>query len=273
MAKHNQQKSKQLTIDQRQKVLITGGSSGIGLELARRFTQENFIVIIADRKIEKLNNAKKDIKTIHTFQCDVTKDSDVSKMAEKIQKIFGGIDILINNAGVMNMLDIGNEKYELNKKFEDIEINYLAPIRMLHYFLPQLKKSKNATLINVSSALAYVPLTRAPIYSSTKSALHHWTLAIRPQLKIYGIKVVELVPPLVDTKLAERVGLTKGKLKPMPVKKLVDIFWKEYSRGKLEITPGVSIIFKFMSRMAPNLFYNLLNRNRALPDLHTGTTK
>jgi len=178
----------------KQRVLITGGSSGIGFELARKFINEGYEVIIADRKIEKLKKAKLNLSTVNIFQCDVKNDKDIVKLAHYTLKTFGGIDILVNNAGIMSMLDIGDESYELSKKIDEIEINYIAPIKMLHYFLPQLKKSKSAALINISSALAYVPLSRASIYSGTKSALHHWTLAIRPQLKIYGIKVVELVP-------------------------------------------------------------------------------
>lgn len=252
--------NKNTTTKLRQKVLITGGSSGIGFELARKFLEEGFTVIIADRKTEKLQSARKALKNVWIFQCDVTKDIDVKKLRNYTQKQFGGIDILINNAGVMNMLDIGDEKYALDKKFEEIEINYLAPIRMLHYFLPQLKKSKNATLINVSSVLAYVPMSRAPIYSGTKSALHHWTKAIRPQLKEYGIRVVELLPPLVNTALASRVGLTDGKIKPMEPGRLVSIFWKQYSRGRNEIAPGISSNLRTAGRLAPSVIFKLINR-------------
>lgn len=251
--------NKNTTTKLRQKVLITGGSSGIGFELARKFLEKGFTVIIADRKAEKLKIAQEELKNVLVFQCDVTKDNDVKKLRDYTQKQLGGIDILVNNAGVMNMLDIGDEKYALDKKFEEIEINYLAPIRVLHYFLPQLKKSKKPILINVSSALAYVPLARAPIYSSTKSALHHWTAAIRPQLRLYGIRVVELLPPIVNTKLAVSAGLTSGKLRPMQTKKCVEIFWKKYNDGHDEIAPGISKYFRIIYRLSPTLIYRILS--------------
>ena len=123
-------------------------------------------------------------------------------LVDHIQEKFGGVDILINNAGIMNLVDAGNQSNDLQKQMKEIEINYNSPISLLHYFLPQLKKSKNAVLVNVSSGLAYVSFSQAPVYSGTKSALHFWTQAIRPQLKRHNIKVVELLPPVVNTPLS-----------------------------------------------------------------------
>jgi uncharacterized oxidoreductase len=130
----------------------------------------------------------------------------------------------------------------------------------LHYFLPQLKQSKNAVLINVSSGLAYVPFSQSPVYSGTKSALHFWTKAIRPQLKPHHIKVVELLPPVVDTKLAQDADLKDDNLKIMPTEKLADIFWYNYIKGKEEITPGISSQLKLMSRLAPKFIFKQLNK-------------
>ena len=197
---------------------------------------------------------------INIFQSDVTNEEDVKHLANQIQEDFGGIDILVNNAGIMNLMDAGNESNDLLNQFEEIEINFHAPIRMLHYFLPQLKKSKNAVLINVSSGLAYVTFSQAPVYSGTKAAVHFWTQAIRPQLKPHNIRVVELLPPVVDTKLAHDADLKDDNLKPMPTEKLADIFWKDYTKGKEEITPGLSKQLKLMSRLAPKFIFNQLNK-------------
>ena len=186
-------------------------------------------------------------------------------MVNDIQKEFDGIDVLVNNAGIMNLIDSGDESNDLKKQFEEIEINYHAPIRLLHYFLPQLKKSKQAALINVSSGLAYVSFAQAPVYSGTKAAVHFWTQAIRPQLKPHHIRVVELLPPVVDTKLAHDADLKDDNLKPMPVEKLADLFWKDYTKGKDEITPGISKLLKIMSRIAPKFIFNQLNK-QAIPN-------
>jgi uncharacterized oxidoreductase len=247
-----------------QKVLITGGGSGIGLALAKKFLSHNNTVIITGRNLAKLEKVKAELPDIHIFQSDVTDDAEVRMLVDDMEEKFGGIDVLINNAGIMLLLDTANENNDLRKQFEEIEINYHAPIRLVHYFLPQLKKSKNAVLVNVSSGLAYVPFSQAPVYSGTKAAVHFWTQSIRPQLKPHGIKVIELLPPVVDTKLAKDADLKDDNLKPMPPEKLADIFWKDYSKGREEITPGISKALKIMSRLAPKFIFKQLNK-QAVP--------
>lgn len=242
-------------------VLITGGSSGIGFAIAKKFIDNNNTVIITGRNFAKLEKVKAEIPKINIFQSDVTDEAAVRMLADDVQQKFGAIDILVNNAGIMNLVDAGNESNDLQKQMQEIEINYNSPIRVLHYFLPQLKKSKNAVLVNVSSGLAYVPFAQAPVYSGTKSALHFWTLAIRPQLKPHNIRVVELLPPVVDTPLAHGADIAEDdNLKPMPPEKLADIFWKDFKNGKEEITPGISKQLKLMSRLAPKFIFKQLNK-------------
>lgn len=250
-----------MMIKSEQKILITGGGSGIGLALAQKFLANNNAVIITGRNLAKLEKVKQDFPKMHIYQSDVTSDEDVKKLSEAVQEKFGGLDVLINNAGIMNLVDAGTEQNDLQKQMQEIEINYHSPIRVLHYFLPLLKKSKNAVLVNVSSGLAYVPFAQAPVYSGTKAALHFWTQAIRPQLKPHGIKVVELLPPVVDTPLAHGADIAEDdNLKPMPPDKLADIFWNDYLKGKEEITPGISKQLKLMSRLTPKFIFKQLNK-------------
>jgi uncharacterized oxidoreductase len=250
----------------KQIVLITGGGSGIGLAIAQKFLANENTVIITGRNLAKLEKVKQENPKIHIYQSDVTDDAEVRMLADDIQQKFDGLDILINNAGIMNLVDTGNESNDLQKQMQEIEINYNSPIRVLHYFLPLLKKSKNAVLVNVSSGLAYVPFAQAPVYSGTKSALHFWTQAIRPQLQPHNIKVVELLPPVVDTPLAHGADIAEDdNLKPMPPEKLADIFWKDFINGKEEITPGISKQLKLMSRLAPKFIFKQLNK-QAIPN-------
>lgn len=243
-----------------QVVLITGGGSGIGLALAQKFLENKNTVIITVRNLAKLEKVKEQHPEIHIYQSDVTVDADVQVLTEKIAEKFGWLDVLINNAGIMNLLDAGAAENNLQAQMQEIEINFNSPIRMLHYALPLLKKSKHAVLVNVSSGLAYVSFTQAPVYSGTKSAVHFWTQAIRPQLKLQNIRVVELLPPVVDTKLAHDADLKDDNLKPMPAEKLAAIFWKDYLKGKEEITPGISRALKLMSRLAPKFIFKQLNK-------------
>ena len=241
-------------------VLITGGGSGIGIALAKKFLENKNTVIITGRNLAKLKKVKAENPNLHIFQSDVTDDAEVRKLALDIQQKFNGLDILINNAGVMNLVDAGNEENDLQKQMQEIEINYNSPIRLLHYFLPQLKKSKNAVLVNTSSGLAYVPFAQAPVYSGTKSALHFWTKSIRTQLKPHNIKVVELMPPVVKTEIFDGIEVSEADFKPIPPQKLADLFWKDYVNGKGEITPGMSSQLKLMSRLAPKFIFKQLNK-------------
>jgi uncharacterized oxidoreductase len=243
-----------------QKVLITGGSSGIGLALAKKFLENNNTVIITGRDLGKLEKVKAENPKINFFQSDVTSDPDVRKLAESIDQQFGGIDVLVNNAGIMLLLDTGNEANDLIKQFSEIDINFNSPIRLVHYFLPQLKKSKDAVIVNVSSGLAYVPFAQAPVYSATKSALHFWTLGIRPQLKPHGIKVVELLPPVVKTDIFDGIEVSEADFKPILPQQLADFFWKDYVKGKEEISPGMSKQLRLMSRLAPKFIFNQVNK-------------
>ncbi|WP_179367594.1 SDR family oxidoreductase [Winogradskyella forsetii] len=243
-----------------QNVLITGGSSGIGLALAKKFMENDNTVIIIGRNLSKLEKVKVENPKIHIFQIDVTDDAEVRMLVDDIDEKFDGIDILVNNAGVMNLVDAGNEENNLQKQMQEIEINFNSPIRVLHYFLPLLKKSNNAVLVNVSSGLAYVPFAQAPVYSGTKSALHFWTKSIRPQLKPHHIKVVELLPPVVKTEIFDGIDVSEADFKPILPQKLADIFWKDYIKGKEEITPGMSSQLKLMSRLASKFIFKQLNK-------------
>ncbi|MGB3145777.1 MAG: SDR family NAD(P)-dependent oxidoreductase [Maribacter sp.] len=248
----------------KQKVLITGGSSGIGLALAKKFMENDNTVIITGRNLSKLETVQKEYPNIYIFQSDVTDDTEVRMLVDDIEEKFNGIDILVNNAGIMNLVDAGNQENDLHKQMQEIEINYNSPIRLLHYFLPQLKKSKNAVLVNVSSGLAYVPFAQAPVYSGTKSALHFWTQSIRPQLKPHQIKVIELLPPVVKTEIFDNIEVSEADFKPILPQKLANLFWKDFTKGKEEITPGMSSQLKLMSRLAPKFIFNQMNKE-AIP--------
>lgn len=249
----------------KQKVLITGGGSGIGLALAKKFLENKNTVIITGRNLPKLEKVKAENPNIHIFQSDVTDDADVRLLKDDIEQKFGGLDVLINNAGIMHLVDTGNEENDLQKQMQEIEINYNSPIRVFHYFLPLLKKSNNAVLVNVSSGLAYVPFAQAPVYSGTKSALHFWTLGIRPQLKPHGIKVIELLPPVVKTDIFDGIEVSEADFKPISPQQLANLFWKDYTKGKEEITPGMSSQLKLMGRWAPKFIFKQLNK-QAIPN-------
>jgi uncharacterized oxidoreductase len=241
-------------------VLITGGNSGIGLEIAKLMTSKGYLVIITGTNQEKLNKVKTENPSITIFKSDVTNNEDIQSLAKNIEKDFGGIDVLINNAGILEAFDLGKENHSLERQFKEIEINFNAPIAMVHYFLPQLKNSKNAVIVNVSSSLAYVPFTQTPVYSGTKAAVHAWTKSIRLHLKPWNIKVLELLPPLVATPLEKNAKITGNSVKLMQPEDLAKAFWIGFQKNQQEITPGIANMLRIMSRLAPKFIFKQLNK-------------
>ena len=181
-------------------VLITGGTSGIGLELAKQLLQRGNTVIVTGRDQEKLDAAKRAMPGIHTVKSDVSDPAAIAALYGSVLAQFPALDTLINNAGVMRNLNL-NQARDLNDVTREIEINLNGPVRMVQQFLPHLKTRKGALIVNVSSGLAFIPFPASPVYCATKAAIHSFTQSLRVQMEGTGITVVELAPPAVETPL------------------------------------------------------------------------
>jgi uncharacterized oxidoreductase len=234
-------------------ILITGGSSGIGLELARQLLERGNTVLITGRDEQKLNAAKRMLPSVHTFRSDVSSPVAIEALSISILGQFPALDTLINNAGIMRNLDL-NQPRQLQDVTREIEIDLSGPIQMTQQFLPHLKKQKSALIVNVSSGLAFVPFPLSPVYSAAKAGLHAYTRCLRVQLKGTSVRVVELAPPGVETPLfrAEFSKEMKGQ-KGMPVEALVQKAIAGIETGHTEIRPGLSNVLNILSRLAPQL--------------------
>lgn len=237
-------------------VLITGGGSGIGLSLTKAFLNQGNKVIICGRTLEKLEKVKADYPGLEIIQCDVQDDEQIKAMLEKCNSEYGGIDVLVNNAGVFESFSYTGEPFPIEKQMREINIDFSAPIRMVHYFLPDLMKKSNPAIVNVSSGLGFVPLAGAPIYCATKAGIHSWTRSLRWQLKSTNVKVFELMPPLVDTPMVSEFK----NFPMMDPEVLVAKFMKGFARDKYTITPGQASQLKMMSRFAPKFIFKALNK-------------
>jgi uncharacterized oxidoreductase len=236
-------------------VLITGGTSGIGLELARQLLQRGNTVIVTGRDPEKLDSAKRALPGLHVFQSDVSNPSAIRVLHDSVMQQFPSLDVLINNAGVMRNLNL-NQDRDLNDVTREIEINFCGPVRMVQQFLPHLKTRKNALIVNVSSGLAFIPLPLSPVYCATKAAIHSFTQSLRVQLAETTVTVIELAPPGVETPLFRGEFETEMKgQKAMDVKVLARRTIAAIEAGKLEIRPGLSNVLKAMSRIAPQFMF------------------
>jgi len=237
------------------RVLITGGGSGIGLAIVEQLLENGADVTACGRDKAKLEEAQSSHPKLQIEVCDVTDDSQIAQLAKKIASE-GGVDILINNAGVLENIDYTTGTQSMNLQEREINIDFVGPIRMTHHFMPMLKSKSESAIVNVSSGLAFVALASAPVYSATKAALHSWTQSLRYQLSGSPVKVFELMPPLVDT---EMVSQFEGQ-KMMPPNRLAKVFVKGFKSNKYEMTPGQASLVKMMSRFAPKFAFKILNK-------------
>src|SRR5260221_9153222 len=178
-------------------ILITGGGSGIGFEIAKLLSQKNNKVIITGRSEARLQKAVAQLTNVNYVACDINSEKDINGLVKKIKEEFGSLDILINNAGQASVYKLDVEVNAYDKAVDEIHTNYLSVIRLTEKLLPVLSNQKEAAIVNVTSIVAFVPGINLPTYAASKAALHSYTQALRYTLaKTTNIKVFELMPPL-----------------------------------------------------------------------------
>ena len=234
-------------------ILITGGTSGIGFELARQLIARRNTVIVTGRDPRKLQEAKSSLPTVHTIQSDASKAEEIDALSRQVTTQFPACDTLFNNAGIMRNLNL-NDQRALRDVTRELDLNLNGPVQMVQALLPHLKHRPNALIVNVSSGLAFVPFPLSPIYSAAKAGMHAFSRCLRVQLKGSKVTVVELAPPGVETKLfrgefAKELKDQKG----MSVDVLVSKAIAGIEAGKTEIRPGLSNVLYLLSRLAPSL--------------------
>ena len=159
-------------------ILITGGASGIGFELARQLLQQGNTVLITGRDQAKLNEAKLQLTGVHVFRSDAGKPDEIEALRKQVIAEFPACDTLFNNAGIMRNINL-NQPRALGDLTREIDINLNGPIQMVQEFLPHLKSRKDALIVNISSGLAFIPFPLSPIYSAAKAGVRAYTRCSR----------------------------------------------------------------------------------------------
>jgi uncharacterized oxidoreductase len=230
-------------------ILITGGSAGIGLSFALKFLELGNEVIVTGRRQSVLDDLKAQYPKLHTVQSDVADPAQISSLARRVKTEYPELDVLMNNAGIMLHRNLRVPTADLDRLTTEMDTNLGGVIRMTSAFIDILKANKG-TLINVSSGLAFVPLSSAPIYSATKAAVHSYTQSLRFQLEESGVEVIELMPPAVKTALS--ADLPEGGLVSLiTTDELSKETFAAFKKGKLEIRPGQANLLGLMRRLAP----------------------
>lgn len=240
-------------------ILITGGTSGIGYELARQLCTTN-TVIITGRNQEKLEKVKAELKNVEIYKSNVSAPQDIVKLYDYISKTFPNLNMLMNNAGVSKKVDLQTDADLLDLTFE-VETNLNGLMRMCVQFLPLLKQQKEAAIVNTSSILSMVPIAKSPVYCATKAAVHSFTQSLRIQLKGTNIKVFELAPPATVTPILDAFSEEERKsLNAMDVTKMVNKTIDGMLQDKFEIRPGLSSVVKNLNKISSSIALNMLNR-------------
>jgi len=181
-------------------IFITGGGSGIGRGLAEAFHQLGNKVIIAGRRKGHLAETLRANPGMQSVELDIADPASIAAVAKDLIARFPQLNVLVNNAGIMHVDDVSGPIDDA-VAVATLTTNLLGPIRLTGALVDQLKKQDSATVINVSSVLGFVPLALAAIYSSTKAAIHSYSLSLRFKLRNTPVAVLEIAPPWVQTDL------------------------------------------------------------------------
>ncbi|KOP38365.1 SDR family oxidoreductase [Flavobacterium sp. WLB] len=214
------------------KILITGGASGIGLGLTERFIQENNTVIICGRRESVLNEVKAKFPSVITKVCDLSLEEERIALYKWIQENHPDLNVLINNAGIQKWVSVTDADFYESMKAE-ISTNIEAPLHLTSLFI-ELKSL--TTVMNVTSGLAFSPFAKVPVYSATKAFFRSFTISLRHLLKEKNIEVIEIIPPALNTDLGG-VGLHDAH--PSVSDFILSIF-EQIKQGKEELTFGTS---------------------------------
>ncbi|MEX3969676.1 SDR family oxidoreductase [Paraburkholderia caribensis] len=186
-------------------IFITGGTSGIGRALAEAFHVKGNKVIVSGRRKALLDEFAAHVPGIDTIELDITDPSQIERVANTLIAKYPNLNVIINNAGIMPFDDPAGMNDD-PQAVHLVNTNLLGPIRVSSAFVSHLKEQADSYIINTSSVLAYIPFAVSALYSATKAAIHSYSLSQRFALRDTSVRVLEIVPPWVDTDLVRKSG-------------------------------------------------------------------
>jgi len=201
-------------------ILITGGGSGIGRALAEAFQKLGNQVIIAGRRKQVLDETVAANPGMKSAVLDIESFDSIRAFAETIEREYPFLNVVIHNAGIMRPEDLLEQSNDLSAVDATLTTNLLGPIRLTSVLLPLLRRQPRATIMTVSSGLAFIPLALTPTYSATKAAIHSYSQSLRYQLRSTNIEVIELVPPYLQTELMGSAQASDPRA--MPLKEFIE---------------------------------------------------
>lgn len=247
------------------RILITGGSSGIGLALAQVLAA-NSAVVIGGRDASKLERAQAEVPSVRTLRLDVDSEEEARAATAWIEAHFGGIDVLVNNAGVLKRYALDSAEAERSAA-EEIAVNLTGSVRMTRLALPLLRSSEDGAVVFLSSALALVSAPGMAVYAATKAALHSLARSLRAELA-NEVKVFDVLPPWVDTQLARDFAGQK-----LPPHLVAQEIVRGLADDRFEIRIGRVKQLAPLSRIAPRLADRIVARDTRWSEATTSLTE
>lgn len=244
-------------------ILLTGGTSGLGLEFARQLLALGNTVLLTGRDQAKLDQAQRELPQVHPFQSDVSDPAAIQQLYAQVIAQFPALTVLINNAGEMRKLNLQDPTLDVRDVTREIDINLAGPIRMVQQFLPHLLAQPAAAILNVTSGLALTPYPLAPVYGATKAGLRSYTKALRVQLQNTRVGVFELVAPGAKTPLNDQFAGDVQEKDLMAPDKLIAQAIKGMQGDTWEVYPGLAAVLRYLSRLAPGLLLGQLSKGVA----------
>jgi uncharacterized oxidoreductase len=239
-------------------ILVTGGSLGIGFEIAKSLSEKGNHVIITGRNAERLEKAAAQLKNVTPIVSDVANEQDLDKLVQTLNTQFPSLNVVINNAGNAYVYKLEEGVNAVAKARDEMQTNYFAIIDLNEKLLPLLKKQPEAAIVNVSSIVSFSPGINLPGYSASKAALHSYTQALRLTQSKSSIKVFELMPPLVNTTFSTEIGGENG----IPPKVVADELLQALETDTYEIhVAGTADFYKFYLS-SPEEAFQTMNANR-----------
>ncbi len=237
-------------------ILITGGTSGIGFALAKKFIVMNNKVIICGRNQNKLEDAKEYLPALETVSCDINIQKDINALVSFLSGKYPQLDTLINNAGIQQQMDLTSDKTTDREIEIEISTNLTSHINVTHRLYSLLSSNIDPAIVFIGSALALVPKYEAPVYSAAKAGLHSYIQSLRCQTKNDNTHVVEIFPDVVDTPMTHH--------RNNEIKMGSDAFASQaitqIAKNNTEIFIGRTKALKLIHRIYPRLALRIMNK-------------
>jgi short-subunit dehydrogenase involved in D-alanine esterification of teichoic acids len=235
-------------------VLITGGTSGIGLALAKALLELDNQVILMGRNKKKLKDLKK--LGFEVVTCDLNQQQEIEEASIYIQNNYPQLNMLFNNAGVQYNYDFTENVIPLDKITHEINVNVSGQMILTQLLIPLIANNNNAYIINTTSGLGGFPKSDALVYSASKAAMRNFTLGLRYSLKQRSIRVLEFIPPVTDTGMTAERDENK-----MPVEKLISHIIPQLRRDKKILTIPSMRVFLWIAFYFPSLANKILSKS------------